>query len=114
MTIITETTLYVVLPFITLLVLVLVIPMVIDHWTTKAKKRATDAEREFLERTDLTAKERRQFIDAESKSERLEVAANVARMRGVYAPIPIHGLSYHENIQEFTLAIIEIKKGNHK
>ena len=38
MTIITETTLYVVLLFITLLVLVLVIPMVIDHWTTKAKK----------------------------------------------------------------------------
>ena len=58
MTIITETTLYVVLPFITLLVLVLVIPMVIDHWTTKAKKRATDAEREFLERANLTVKEK--------------------------------------------------------
>jgi len=114
MTITTETTLYVVLPFITLLLLFLVIPMVIDHWTTKAKKGATDAEREFLERANLTVKERRQFIDAESKSERLEVAANVARMRGVYAPIPIHGLSYHENIQEFTRAIIEIKKGNHK
>ena len=58
MTIITETTLYVVLPFITLLVLVLVIPMVIDYWTTKAKKRATDAEREFLERANLTVKEK--------------------------------------------------------
>ena len=93
MTIITGSTLYVVLLFITLLLLVLVIPMVIDHWTTKAKKRVADAE---------------------SKSERLEVAANVARMRGVYAPIPIHGLSYHDNIQEFTRAIIKIKKGNHK
>ena len=58
MTIITETTLYVVLPFITLLVLVLVIPMVIDHWTTKAKKEVADAEREFLERANLTVKEK--------------------------------------------------------
>ena len=58
MTIITGSTLYVVLLFITLLLLVLVIPMVIDHWTTKAKKGATDAEREFLERANLTVKEK--------------------------------------------------------
>ena len=59
MTIITGATLYVVLLFITLLLLVLVIPMVIDHWTTKAKKGATDAECEFLERANLTVKEKK-------------------------------------------------------
>ena len=67
MTIITETTLYVVLPFITLLVLVLVIPMVIDHWMTKAKKRATDAEREFLERANLTVKEKGSLLMPKAK-----------------------------------------------
>ena len=94
--------LYVALPILSLLLLFLFIPIVVDNWVTKAKKQEGDAETEFLERVDLTVKERKQFIDAESKSERLMVAANVAKMRGVYAPIPVHGLSYHENIREFT------------
>ena len=102
MTLITEAVLYVALPILSLLLLFLFIPIVVDNWVTKAKKQEGDAETEFLERVDLTVKERKQFIDAESKSERLMVAANVAKMRGVYAPIPVHGLSYHENIREFT------------
>lgn len=106
--------LYVALPILSLLLLFLFIPIVVDNWVTKAKKQEGDAETEFLERVDLTVKERKQFTDAESKSERLKVAANVAKMRGVYAHIPIHGLSYHENIREFTRVIIEIKKGTHK
>ena len=114
MTVIAEAALYVILPFLVLLLLFLVIPVVADNWVTKAKKRESDAETEFLERVDLTEKERKQFTDAESKSERLKVAANVAKMRGVYAPIPAHGLSYHENIREFTRVIMEIKKGKHK
>ena len=102
MTLITEAVLYVALPILSLLLLFLFIPIVVDNWVTKAKKQVSDAETEFLERVDLTVKERKQFIDAESKSERLMVAANVAKMRGVYAPIPVHGLSYHENIRGFT------------
>ena len=102
MTLITEAVLYVALHILSLLLLFLFFPIVVDNWVTKAKKQEGDAETEFLERVDLTVKERKQFIDAESKSERLMVAANVAKMRGVYAPIPVHGLSYHENIREFT------------
>ena len=109
MTIITGSTLYVVLLFITLLLLVLVIPMVIDHWTTKAKKGATDAERDFLERANLTVKEKKQFMEAESDNERLAVVVNIARLRGAYAPITLPGLTYAENLHELTRLIVNLK-----
>ena len=37
MTVITEAVLYVILPFLVLLLLFLVIPVVVDRWMTKAK-----------------------------------------------------------------------------
>ena len=114
MTLITETVLYVALPSLTLLLLSFLIPVVIGNLTTEAKEQAADAEHEFLERIDLTMEERKRFIDAKSKNERLEVVANVAKMRGVYAPIPIPGFSYQKNIREFTRMIIETKKGRRK
>lgn len=109
MTIITEAALYVVLPFITLLLLFLVIPIVVDHWMTKAKKQVTDAESEFLEHANLTVKERRQFMEAESNNERLGVVVNIARLRGAYAPIILPELTYAENLHELTRLIVNLK-----
>ena len=80
-----------------------------NNWREEKDAENKAAETEFLLMADLSSKERRQFMEAESNNERLAVVVNIARLRGAYAPITLPGLTYAENLRELTRLIVNLK-----
>ena len=105
----TEAVKYIVFPIVGMVALLYLFPILFNNWREEKDAENKAAETEFLLMADLSSKESRQFMEAESNNERLAVVVNIARLRGAYAPITLPGLTYAENLRELTRLIVNLK-----